>query len=197
LYRNCPDNPDRAPAEGTKIMISSGEDDPADEDVYVFYAFMITDPTETTRDRDSCSMVLFSPTEVLFDNQAGRSIFKNRSLLSNVSNVTPFYIGGIDARELMARLRYASSQATIDMIDAGMSHCDVTKQDNRNADAIFGSCIPSIQGKTHKRGSTPASAVLTPRVTQVQQILAVDLFFIKKLSFLLGELVPLGLANEE
>ena len=41
-------------------------------------------------------MVLFSPTEVLLDNQAGRSIFKNRSLLSNVSNVTPFYIGGID-----------------------------------------------------------------------------------------------------
>jgi hypothetical protein len=56
---------------------------------------MITDAPETTRDRDS-SMVLFGPTEVLLDNQAGRSIFKNRSLLSNVRNVTPFYIGGID-----------------------------------------------------------------------------------------------------
>jgi hypothetical protein len=76
-------------------MIAVGEDDTADEDVYDSAAFMITDATETTRDRDS-NMVLFSPTEVLLDNQAGRSIFKNRSLLSNVSNVTPFYIGGID-----------------------------------------------------------------------------------------------------
>jgi hypothetical protein len=93
----------------------------------------------------------------------------------------------------MARLGYASSQATIDMLDAGMSHCDVTKQDVSNADAIFGSCIPSLRGKTHKRTSTPASTVLTPRITQVQQTLAVDLFFIKYLSFLLGQLVPLGL----
>ena len=31
------------------------------------------------------------------------------------------------ACELMALLGYASSQATIDMIDAGVSHCDVTK----------------------------------------------------------------------
>jgi hypothetical protein len=96
LYRNCPDNPNRAPAEDTKIMIAAGEDDAADEDVYDSTAFMITDTTKTARDNDSCSMVLFSPTEVLLDNQAGRSIFKNRSLLSNVSNVTPFYIGGID-----------------------------------------------------------------------------------------------------
>jgi hypothetical protein len=76
-------------------MIAVGEDDTADDDVYDSAAFMITDSPETTRDRDS-NMVLFSPTEVLLDNQAGRSIVKNRSLLSNVSNVTPFYIGGID-----------------------------------------------------------------------------------------------------
>ena len=79
------------------------------------------------------------------------------------------------------------------MLDAVVSNCDVTKQDVRIAYAIFGSCIPSLRGKTHKRASTPASAVITPRVTQVQQILAVDLFFIKKLPFLLGEMIPLGL----
>ena len=43
------------------------------------------------------------------------------------------------ARELMARLGYPSSQATIDMLDAGVTNCAVTKQDVRNADAIFGS----------------------------------------------------------
>jgi hypothetical protein len=73
-------------------MIAAGEDDAADEDAYDSAAFMITDTPETTRDRGS-SMVRFSTIEVLLDNQAGRSIFKNRFLLSNVSNVTPFYIG--------------------------------------------------------------------------------------------------------
>ena len=67
------------------------------------------------------------------------------------------------ARELMARLGHASSQATIDMLDAGLTHCAVTKQDVRNADAIFGSSIAALKGKTHKLTSIPASAVIAPR----------------------------------
>ena len=98
------------------------------------------------------------------------------------------------ARELMVRLSYASTQATISTLDAGVSNCAVTKQDVRNADAIFGSSIPAIKGKTHKKASTPASAVIASRVTQVQQMLAVDLLYVKKILFLLGEMVPLGLA---
>ena len=81
------------------------------------------------------------------------------------------------------------------MLDAGLTHCAVTKQDVRNADAIFGSSIATLKGKTHKLTSIPASAVIAPRVTQVQQILAVDIFFIKTLPFLLGQLMPLGLAQ--
>ena len=80
------------------------------------------------------------------------------------------------------------------MLDAGVTRRDVTKQDVRNADAIFKSSIAALKGKTHKLASTPASAVIAPRVTQVQQILAVDIFFIKQLPFLLGELIPLVLA---
>ena len=34
-----------------------------------------------------------------------------------------------NARELIARLGYPSSQTTIDMLDAGIFKCDVTKQD--------------------------------------------------------------------
>ena len=49
-------------------------------------------------------MVLFSPTEVLLDNQAARSIFKNRSLLSNASNVTPFYISDFDGGSRRLRI---------------------------------------------------------------------------------------------
>ena len=51
--------------------------------------------------------------------------------------------------------------------------------------------MQSLKGETHKQASTPASAVILSRVTQVQQMLAVDLFFMKKIPFLLGELVPL------
>ena len=99
-----------------------------------------------------------------------------------------------NARQLIALHAHASSQATIDMLDAGVTHCDVTKQDVRNADAIFRSSIAALKGKTHKLASTPASALIAPRVTQVQHILAVDIFVIKQLPFLLGELIPLGLA---
>ena len=82
----------------------------------------------------------------------------------------------------------------IGTLDAGVTNCAVTKLDVRNADAIFGSSIPALRGKTHKMTSTEASPILLPRVTQVQQILVVDLFYIKQMPFLLGELVPLGLA---
>ena len=303
ILRDCPDNPLRAPTD-PKVMIAVGEDettDTADEDIYDYSAYIINDTGD-----EASSSVFFSATEVLLDNQAGRSIFKNRDLLSDVGIVKPFYIGGIDggsrglcitedgdfndlgrvglatraaanilsktrlidagnavsydanadvyhldgaqrsytfsrkinnngsrsshyacdmaalpqthaliatiesnmrqytkrevgqashARELMARLAHASSQATIDMLDAGLTHCDITKQDVRNADAIFGSSIAALKGKTHKLASIPASAIIAPRVTQVQQILAVDIFFIKNLPFLLGQLIPLGLAQ--
>ena len=99
------------------------------------------------------------------------------------------------ARELMSRLAHTSSQATIDMLDSRLKHCDITKQDVRNADAIFGSSIAALKGKTHKLASIPASAIIASRVTQVQQILAVDIFFIKNLPFLLGQLIPPGLAH--
>ena len=70
------------------------------------------------------------------------------------------------------------------MLDKGLVNCDVTKQDVRNADAIFGSSIAALKGKTHKLTSLPASAAVARRVTQVHQILAVDIFFVKSLPFL-------------
>ena len=88
----------------------------------------------------------------------------------------------------MARLAHASSQATIDMLDAGVTHCDLECR----CDIRLSVAAPT--GKTHKLASTPASAVIAPRVTQVQHILAVDIFVIKQLPFLLCELIPLGLA---
>jgi hypothetical protein len=62
------------------------------------------------------------------------------------------------ARELMAPPGYSSSQTTIEMLDAGIANCSVTKQDVRNADAIFGSSIPALKGKTHTEISASISS---------------------------------------
>lgn len=94
----------------------------------------------------------------------------------------------------MLILAHTASAAMIDMIDAGILNCTVTKTDVRNADAIFGPSTPSMKGKTTKRSSVISPHVLAPRVTQVEQVLAVDIFFVKKLPFLLGVLIPLGLS---
>ena len=76
-----------------------------------------------------------------------------------------------------------------------MLNCSVTREDVRRADAIFGVSVASLKGKTNKLTSVSAKVVLAPRVTQLQQVLSVDIFFVKKLVFLLGVLSPLGLSQ--
>lgn len=291
VYKDCPDN--LKSVERPAAMVAAiGEDDEADspdDNVYVIH-----------RSSDDHTFVMFSDTDVLLDNQAGRSIFKNRALLTDIAEINPFFIGGIDgtsrglrikedgdfeglgrvgydgkaaanilsktqvldggcavsydqhldqyhltgysrdyifgrrtlangrrsshyscdmrdstfvatvaenmrqyttrevlqaqqARELMCRLGHASSQSTVAMLNAGVFNCKVTPQDVKNADAIFGMSIPALKGKTVKLASAPAPPTVAPRVTQVQQILTADIIFIKKIPFLLGVLVPLGL----
>ena len=98
-----------------------------------------------------------------------------------------------DARELIGRLGHPSSKGMIDMIRAGIANCTVTVQDVRNADAIFGANVHALRGNTRKLASVAAKAILAPRVTQVEQVLCVDIMFIKQLSFLIGVLCPLNL----
>ena len=157
-------------------MLTTGEDDSADDDVYDSKVYLIEDGNTDDGSDAIKDAIFFSVTEVLLDNQAGRSIFKNRPLLHNTSAVGPFYIGGIDSTS------------------RGLRISNLVRVACETADAIFGSSIPAMKGKTHKKASTPASAVIASRVTQVQQMLAVDLLYVKKILFLLGEMVPLGLA---
>lgn len=84
LYRNCPDNPDRVSTKDSKILIAAGEDEIADEDVYDSTVFVIEDTDAAVSATATIDAVLFSATDVLLDNQAGRSIFKNGSLLRNL-----------------------------------------------------------------------------------------------------------------
>ena len=60
------------------------------------------------------------------------------------------------------------------------------------AERIYGAPIAALKGKTKRMSSTIFKATLTPRVTQQQQILHVDLFYVKSIAFILGVLTPLN-----
>jgi hypothetical protein len=102
--------------------------------------------------------------------------------------------GATAARQLMAKLGHSSSQATVDILNMGVMNCSVTKEDVRRADDIFGPSVAALKGKTRKMASKSSDLVLIPRVVQVQQVLDVDVFYVKHLGFLLGVLSPLGLS---
>ena len=99
-----------------------------------------------------------------------------------------------EAKQLQVRLGYMNSRATVNLLNAGVLNCRVTATDVRNHTAAAGAIIAEVRGKTRKM-TPPASSVsyVAPRVTQVQQSLAVDICFIKGLAFLIGKLSPLGL----
>ena len=97
------------------------------------------------------------------------------------------------AAQLARRLGHATSKAVIGIINSGVMNCPVSATDVRNNDAAKGVSVAGLLGKTAKKGSISPGYVLAPRVTQVQQILNVDVIFIKKIAFLLGVFTPLGL----
>jgi hypothetical protein len=73
-------------------MVAVGEDDEEDDDLYGV-TLMTTDEHSFTG--ASGPVVLFSDTEVLLDNQAGRSVFRNARLLTDTRRLErPISIGG-------------------------------------------------------------------------------------------------------
>lgn len=120
-----PRHPDRVSTKESKILIAAGEDEIADEDVYDSTVFVIEDTDAAVTMTETIDAVLFSATDVLLDNQAGRSIFKNGSLLRNLSAVTPFYIGGIDGGSRGFRISEEG-----DFEDLGRVACELTAAAN-------------------------------------------------------------------
>lgn len=92
---------------------------------------------------------------------------------------------------LKQRLGHASDQAVIDIMSK-LHNCDVSTTDVKNATLIYGPSIPALKGKTKKQSVTRTPPILAPRVTQVQQSVSVDVFFIKGIDFLIGLASPLG-----
>ncbi len=96
-------------------------------------------------------------------------------------------------KQLMQRLKQMKRAATIGLINSRMLNCPVSASDVRNKDATKGVSVAGLVGKTKKHKSISPGYVLALRVTQVQQILSIDIMFVKKIAFLLGVLIPLGL----
>ena len=89
-------------------------------------------------------------------------------------------------------LGHFSTHSVIDILNSGVLNCPVTTQDVLRAERIYGAPIAALKGKTKRMSSTISKATLTPRVTQQQQILHVDLFYVKSIAFILGVLTPLN-----
>ncbi len=88
---------------------------------------------------------------------------------------------------------HAASKAIIIIINSGVMNCPVSVTDVRNNDADKGASVAGLHGKMAKKGSMSPGYVIATHVTQVQQILNVDVTFIKKIAFLLNMFNPLGL----
>jgi Zinc knuckle len=96
------------------------------------------------------------------------------------------------ARELMVRMGFPSVQQAIRTANSG-SNFDVTPRDFEIADTIWGKDIASLKGKTKKRATAIADIRVIPTLVQKEQVLSVDIMFVRKLAILIGVSTPLDL----
>jgi hypothetical protein len=96
------------------------------------------------------------------------------------------------ARELMVRMGFPSVQQAIRTANSG-SNFDVTPRDFEIADTIWGKDIASLKGKTKKRAAAIADIRVIPTLVQKEQVLSVDIMFVRKLAILIGVSTPLDL----
>ena len=96
------------------------------------------------------------------------------------------------ARELMVRMGFPSVQQAIRTANSG-SNFDVTPRDFEIADTIWGKDIASLKGKTRKRATAIADIRVMPTLVQKEQVLSVDIMFVRKLAILIGVSTPLDL----
>ena len=85
--------------------------------------------------------------------------------------------GATRARELLAKMGFPPVSQAIDITNRG-SNFDVTARDFAVADAIWGSDIASMKGKTKKRPTTVADMTIGSQLVQEEQILSIDIMFV-------------------
>ena len=96
------------------------------------------------------------------------------------------------ARELLARMGYPSVDNAIAMLRTG-NNFDVSEYDFKVAHTIWGKCMATAAGKTHRYPVRPADITIVPTAVQQQQVLAIDIMFVEKTCSLVGVATPLDL----
>jgi hypothetical protein len=96
------------------------------------------------------------------------------------------------ARELLVRMGFPSVPQAIRTANSG-SNFDVTPRDFEIADRIVGKDFASLKGKTKKQATLTADIRVIPTLVQKEQVLSVDVMFVKKLARLIGVSTPLDL----
>ena len=96
------------------------------------------------------------------------------------------------ARELLARMGYPPVDMAIAMIRGG-NNFGVSENDFRIAHSIWGKCLASLKGKTHKMTSPASDISITPVKVQQEQVLAVDIMYLNNTAVLIGVSTPLDL----
>ena len=96
------------------------------------------------------------------------------------------------AKELLARMGYPPVEMAIAMIRGG-NNFSVSEADFRNAHTIWGKCLASLRGKTHKKSSPVADIALTPAKAQQEQVLSVDIMYLDTTAILVAVSTPLDL----
>jgi hypothetical protein len=96
IQRDCPDIPVSRPKEAAyAAMAAVGELDEADEEAEYDACFMMA--SSGKREDRVSDKIFFVDIEVLLDNQASQSVFKNATMLYGVKDIIPYYLGGIDS----------------------------------------------------------------------------------------------------
>ena len=96
------------------------------------------------------------------------------------------------AREMLARMGFPSVGQAIRTSNSG-SNFEITARDFEVADAIWGKDVASMKGKTKKQASPIPDITVSPTMVQKEQVLSVDIMFVKKLAILVGVCTPLDL----
>ena len=87
---------------------------------------------------------------------------------------------------------YPPVEMAIAMIRGG-NNFSVSEADFRNAHTIWGKCLASLRGRTHKKSSPVADIALTPASAQQQQVLSVDIMFLDNTAILIAVSTPLDM----
>jgi hypothetical protein len=99
------------------------------------------------------------------------------------------YLNAVEARKIMHMIGRPSLQQFLHILDRNqLPNCPVTRRDALNAEAIFGTDVGSLKGKTVHRSSVPVQPILNdlPAETMAAYkdvVLCADIMYVNKIPF--------------